>query len=135
MICLSFSKFSQTTLFRSLLVAAFICAAFVTTTVAQDDPETIRTETSLVQLNVGVVNKQGQKIINLSRNDFTVYEDGVKQTIQVFDPTEAPFSVVMLLDMSGSTVNFRQQVMASAVRFLDALNAEDRVAVVQFGGK
>lgn len=101
---------------------------------AQDD-DTLRTETTVVQLNVGVVNKQGRAILNLSRNDFSIFEDGVKQVIQSFEPTEAPFSLVMLLDMSGSTVNFRQQVQSSAIRFLDALKPEDRVAVVQFNGK
>ena len=89
----------------------------------------------MVQLNVGVVNKQGRAVTNLSRNDFSIFEDGVKQTIQSFEPTEAPFSLVMLLDMSGSTVNFRQQIQTSAIRFLDALEPEDRVAVVQFNGK
>ena len=41
----------------------------------------------------------------------------------------------MLLDMSGSTVNFRQQLTSSAIRFLDALKPGDRVAVVEFNGK
>jgi VWFA-related protein len=41
----------------------------------------------------------------------------------------------MLLDMSGSTLNFRQQIRMAALRFLDALDPEDRVAVVQFNGK
>jgi Ca-activated chloride channel family protein len=101
---------------------------------AQDD-DTLRTDTTVVQLNVGVVNKQGRAITTLSRNDFSVFEDGVKQSIQNFDPTEAPFSLVMLMDMSGSTVNFRQQVQTSAIRFLDALKPDDRVAVIQFNGK
>lgn len=100
---------------------------------AQED--VLTTETSLVQLNVGVVNKQGHPILNLSKNDFSIYEDGAKQAIQFFEPVEAPFSLVMLLDMSGSTVNFRQQVQTSAVRFLDVLKPDDRVAVVQFNGK
>src|SRR6266446_6820510 len=101
---------------------------------AQQD-DTVRTETSLVQLNVGVVNRQGQAMTSLSRNDFTIYEDGVKQPIQSFEPTEAPFSLVMLLDTSGSTINFRQQIEQAALRFLDALTPEDRVAVVEFNGK
>ena len=118
----------------SILTMAVLVLLTFSTARAQDD-EVIRTSTSLVQLNVGVVNHQGHAIVNLTRNDFTVYEDGVKQNIQVFDPTEAPFSLVMLLDMSGSTVNFRQQVATSAIRFLDALKPGDRVAVVEFNGK
>jgi VWFA-related protein len=59
----------------------------------------------------------------------------VKQTIQSFEPTEAPFSLVLLLDMSGSTVSFRQQLKLASQRFLDALAPDDRVAVIQFNAK
>jgi VWFA-related protein len=99
---------------------------------AQDVDDVIRTETSLIQLNIGVVDKQGRAITSLTRNDFTVYEDGVKQSIQHFEPVDAPFSLVLMLDMSGSTLNFRQQLKLASQRFLDALGPEDRVAVVQF---
>ncbi|HJT65711.1 MAG TPA: VWA domain-containing protein [Pyrinomonadaceae bacterium] len=106
-----------------------------TAATAQDVDEVIRTETSLVQLNVGVVDKQGRPVTSLTRNDFVIYEDGVKQPIQHFEPAEAPFSLVLLLDMSGSTLNFRQQLKLASQRFLDALAPEDRVAVVQFNAK
>jgi len=102
---------------------------------AQDPDEVITTNTSLVQLNVGVVDSQGRVITSLARNDFTVYEDGIKQPIINFEPTNAPFSLVMLMDMSGSTINFRPQLKQAAIRFLDALAPEDRVAVIQFNAK
>jgi VWFA-related protein len=102
---------------------------------AQQQDETIITDTSLVQLNVGVVDKQGNPVTTLSSNDFAIYEDGVRRPILHFEPTEAPFSLVLLLDMSGSTINFRQQIRTAATRFLDALSPEDRVAVVEFSGK
>ena len=101
----------------------------------QDVEDVISTSTSLVQLNIGVVDKQGHPITSLTRNDFTIYEDGVKQTIQRFEPVEAPFSLVILLDMSGSTINFRDQLKLATQRFLDALAPDDRVAVVQFDAK
>src|ERR1051325_5146088 len=100
---------------------------------AQDD--VLRTETALVQLNVGVVDRQGQAVTTLSQNDFVVYEDNVRRPIVAFEPTQAPFSLVMMLDMSGSTVTFRQQIQQAALRFLDALGPDDRVAVVSFNGK
>jgi len=46
-----------------------------------------------------------------------------------------PFSLVLLLDMSGSTINFRQQLKLASQRFLDALAPDDRVAVIQFNAK
>ena len=102
---------------------------------SQQQDDVITTDTSLVQLNVGVVNQRGDAVTTLTRNDFLVYEDGVRRPIAVFEPTQAPFSLVMMLDMSGSTVNFRQQIQSAALRFLDALAPDDRVAVVQFNGK
>jgi len=118
------------------LYQTFICAFFIFVALvparAQDPDDVIRTETSLIQLNIGVVDKQGRAITSLTREDFTVYEDGVKQSIQHFEPVDAPFSLVLMLDMSGSTINFRQQLKLASQRFLDALAPEDRVAVVQF---
>ena len=102
---------------------------------AQQEDEKIVTDTSLVQLNVGVVDKQGNAVTTLSSKDFAIYEDGVRRPILHFEPTEAPFSLVLLLDMSGSTVNFRQQIRAAALRFLDALSPDDRVSVIEFNGK
>ncbi len=102
---------------------------------AQQPEDIIRTETSLVQLNVGVVDRQGHPITTLSPGDFTVYEDGVRRQIVHFEPTETPFSLVLLLDMSGSTINFRQQIHLAAARFLDTLSPDDRVSVISFNGK
>lgn len=99
---------------------------------AQQDDETISVESSLVKLNVGVADRRGRPITDLTRGDFVVYEDGVRQTITAFEPTEAPFSLVLLLDVSGSTLKFRAQLKQSALRFIDALGPDDRVAVIQF---
>lgn len=119
----------QATLISVLTLGASVSAQ------EQDPEDVITVDTALVQLNVGVVDSRGQIIRSLSRNDFTVYENGIKQPILNFEPTEAPFSLVLLLDMSGSTVNFRPQLKQAVGRFLDALSPEDRVAVVQFNKK
>lgn len=113
-----------------------VCVGLPAMASAQQVPDdVVRTDVSLVQLNVGVVDRQGRAITSLSQNDFAVYEDGVKQQIRVFEPASAPFSLVLLLDMSGSTVNFRPQLKQAAWRFLDALSPDDRVAVIQFNAK
>ncbi|HAF14493.1 MAG TPA: hypothetical protein DCK99_12505 [Blastocatellia bacterium] len=122
-------------LFAAFLFPLLLIAGSALVVQAQDADEVVRTDVSLVQLNVGVVDQRGRAVTSLSRNDFTVYEDGVKQPILHFEPTDAPFSLVLLLDMSGSTVTFRQQLKQAAWRFLDALAPEDRVAVIQFNAK
>ena len=118
-------------LYQILSVALLIAFAVVPAS-AQDPDDIIRTETSLVQLNIGVVDRQGRAVTSLTKNDFVVYEDGVKQSIQLFEPVDAPFSLVLMLDTSGSTINFRQQLKLASQRFIDALAPDDRVAVIQF---
>lgn len=109
--------------------------SFLTISARAQDDEVIKVDTAIVRLNVGVVDRTGKPITSLSKEDFTVYEDGVKQPISRFEPTVAPFSVVMILDMSGSTLGFRQTIQQSALRFIDALAPDDRVAVIEFYDK
>ena len=98
-----------------------------------DDP--IIFDTTIVRLNVGVVDRTRRPITDLNKENFTLYEDGVKQEILSFAPTKSPFSLVMILDMSGSTTGFRDIIKLSAFNFIDALAPDDRVAVIEFYDK
>ncbi|HRI04387.1 MAG TPA: VWA domain-containing protein [Pyrinomonadaceae bacterium] len=121
----------------SLSKAIFLVTALlfgIISTQAQDD-DPIRVDSSIVRLNVGVVDPRGRPILSLNKDSFDLFEDGVKQQITRFEPSEAPFSVVIMLDMSGSTLGFRQVIKQSAVRFIDALSPNDRVAVIEFYDK
>lgn len=114
-------------LFLLLLLGSFGVHAQV------DDP--IKIDSAIVRVNIGVVDQRGRPITSLEKANFSVFEDGVKQEVSRFEYTTAPFSVVMMLDMSGSTKSFRQNIQLSAARFLDALGPDDRVAVVEFYSK
>jgi VWFA-related protein len=116
-----------------ILSIAFGLSLFVCDLSAQDDP--IRVDADVVRLNVGVADRQGRPVLNLQKDNFSVYEDGVKQDIAFFEPTVAPFSVVMMLDMSGSTTSFRQNISMAASRFIASLGPDDRVAVIEFYDK
>lgn len=118
---------------RSLILFLLIFTAGVGARGQVDDP--IKVDSAIVRVNVGVVDPRGRPIMNLGKGDFKVFEDGVEQEVVRFENTSAPFSVVMLLDMSGSTKSFRQNIKLSAARFLDALEPDDRVAVVEFYSK
>lgn len=101
----------------------------------QEQDDTVVVNSNLVILNVGVADRKGQPVTDLSPRDFNVYEDGVKQSIVSFEPAASPFSLVLLLDMSGSTLNFRKTLQQSALRFIDSLGPDDRVEVVAFNDK
>jgi VWFA-related protein len=115
------------------LFALVLCLlAAVPARAQQDDDEKVTVESNLIRLNVGVADTKGRAVTNLTRSDFSVFEDGVPQTILNFETTEQPFSLVLLLDMSGSTLSFRTQLKQAAMRFIDALSPADRVSVVSF---
>lgn len=117
-----------------IIAAAFITLFAALTGTAQDDPP-VSVDSAIVRLNVGVVDQRGRPITSLNAGSFSIFENGIKQDITRFETNTAPFSVVMLLDMSGSTKSFRQNIRLSAARFLDALAPEDRIAVVEFYSK
>lgn len=119
----------------SLLIVGSIALCLMAGTVSGQDDDVITVDSSIVRLNIGVVDQRGKPITDLSRDNFTVFEDGVRQKIVRFEPTVAPFSVVMILDMSGSTLGFRETIRQSAYRFIDALAPGDRVAVIEFYDK
>lgn len=120
---------------RMKLLALFLFIFTISSAVFAQVDDPIRIDSSVVKLNVGVVDQRGRPITNLNGSDFSIYEDGVKQEISSFEATTAPFSVVMLLDMSGSTLGFRQVIQQSAARFVDALSPNDRIAVIEFSDK
>ncbi len=117
-------------LFTSLLIVVGVASSIF----AQDD-DPIKVDTTIVHLNVGVVDRQGRPITNLTKNDFQIFENDTKQEILRFEPTVTPFSVVMMLDMSGSTLGFRQIMAQAASRFVESLAPDDRVAVIEFYDK
>ena len=90
----------------AILLGLLLFLSFASQANAQGPDDVVTTDVSLVQLNIGVVDPRGYAVTSLSRNDFAVYEDGVKQSILNFEPTDTPFSLVLLLDMSGSTTSF-----------------------------
>ena len=120
---------------RVFIFFLFLITGFFNVAAQNGDDEPLKIDSSIVRLNVGVADRKGRPITDLTRENFTILEDGVKQNIQRFEPVATPFSVVMILDMSGSTLGFRETIRQSAFRFIDALAPEDRVAVIEFYDK
>ncbi len=91
----------------------------------------------LVRMLVTVKDAAGQLVGSLNKSDFTVYDNGVKQDIAVFDrQTEQPLSVAMLVDTSASTGIELHYELDSVSRFLRVLlgegNPDDTVALYSF---
>ncbi|HEU5248986.1 MAG TPA: VWA domain-containing protein [Thermoanaerobaculia bacterium] len=79
-----------------------------------------------------VTDKSGRYVPGLTARNFTVLDDGVPRRIETFDATDSPLSAVLVLDVSGSMLYKIEEARRSAHAFVDALKAEDEVALLTF---
>jgi Ca-activated chloride channel family protein len=91
----------------------------------------LRTDVEEVVLNATVL--EGSRIVqDLKRDNFQVFEDGVKQNIISFQHTDLPVSIAMVVDNSGSMSRKRPAVNKSALDLIEASNPQDEAFVVNF---
>jgi VWFA-related protein len=75
---------------------------------------------------------ESRRILDVTREDLIVVEDGVPQTVEAFSEATSPVSIVLALDESGSMRRSAEGVKAAARTFVNALRKEDRLAVLRF---
>ena len=98
--------------------------------------DVIRVDSQLVTLNVSVVDRGTNRgLMGLGQSDFKLFEDGQEQRIVQFESSAAPFDMVLLIDLSGSTREVVKLIRAAALRFVDAARPSDRIAVITFAGE
>ena len=98
-----------------------------------DEPETVTIDADLVNLQVSVYSRErGHTVGPLQQKDFMVFENGVPEEISFFAAASAPFDLVLMLDLSGSTSDKLDLVRQSARRFVEAARPVDRISVVTF---
>jgi len=97
--------------------------------------EVLRISANLVSVPVSVIDRQGKYVVDLQQKDFRIYEDGVEQLITHFSNIDQRFSVVLLMDTSGSTASFLGQMKGAAKSFVEQLRPLDTVQPVYFHGE
>jgi Ca-activated chloride channel homolog len=139
---------------RSMLTPKTLCSNLVllflllhhSFAAAQDEPtkvekseaqgEVLRVDTDLVSVEVAVTSRAGTRnAAGLKAEDFVIYEDGVRQKVSNFSATDVPFNLVLLIDTSGSAREEVDLMRKAALRFLDELRPQDRVALIEFNDK
>lgn len=95
----------------------------------------ISREVDLVVLPVTVRNREGQFVSGLEQSNFSVYENGQPQTITDFRSEDAPVSVGLVVDHSGSMVAKSREVIEGALAFVEESNPQDEEFIVNFADK
>ena len=122
------------TVSKKLSIAAvallFIILGYQNLIYAQDD--LIRIDSNLVTVPVTVLDRDGRYATNLKKENFQVFEDGVEQETAFFETTEQPFTVLLLLDTSGSMSNNMAELANTASIFVKQLRPDDQLLAASF---
>lgn len=91
-----------------------------------------RANTRLVVLHATVTDRKGKLLSNLTENQFKVYENGKLQQIKIFRHEDAPISLGLIIDDSGSMASKRSRVEAASLAMVRESNPQDEVFIVNF---
>lgn len=96
------------------------------------DEPIIRAQTNLVTLTVTVTDPAGRFVTGLEQDHFEVFDNKVLQKIEFFSDEDAPVSVGIIFDLSGSMRGRIHRAQEALRKFLDACHEEDEFFLVGF---
>ncbi len=96
---------------------------------------TLSTSTNLVNVDVMVVDNNGNPIQNLGKKNFQLADDGVPQAVTNFGTGEAPMTICMLIQFNNGTWQYLYLALQYSYQFLQVIQPKDWVAVVAFDMK
>jgi len=98
------------------------------------ESDTLRVASTLVNVDVGVLSKDGMFIPGLKQENFRVLEDGVPQTITNFTQTQAPITAVILAEFANNDYfySFEYDSVVASATFASGLKKDDWIALVTF---
>jgi Ca-activated chloride channel family protein len=116
------------------LLAALFTVAVASVSVAAQDGFRFRSGVELVNVTATVTDESGRFVSDLNKDDFTIYDDGVKQEVAYFSNDRVPVSLGILLDTSGSMDGSKMAYARAAInRFVtDLLGPEDELFFMEF---
>src|SRR5262249_31913863 len=103
-------------IFKSVAITALIVGSALPhqTESTEKASRDLKVDVQLVQLPVAVIDRDGRTVRGLNKENFDVFEDGIKQEITFFKQEDIAVSVGLVIDNSASMHNKRQRVNAAA---------------------
>src|SRR5579859_7622373 len=89
-------------------------------------------EAKEVVLHATVLDERNHLIMNLTKPDFTVYENDKPQQVKLFRQEDFPVAMGIVIDNSGSMREKRDEVNKAAINLVRSSNPDDQVFVVNF---
>ena len=100
------------------------------------EPQSVlRSDSSLVMIPTHVTTATGSPVTSLGKDNFRLMEDNVEQQIALFDQDDAPVSIGLLFDISGSMKDKMKKAGEAVTAFFKTANAEDEFFLVEFSDR
>ena len=120
---------------RGLVILASLIT-IVATFVAQEIPtQNLKVDVDLVLVNATVTDAQDRYVVGLEKENFHVWEDKIEQPVEYFSTENAPISVGLIFDASGSMQPMLKYAQQAALAFLETADKNDEYFLVEFNDK
>jgi Ca-activated chloride channel homolog len=126
--------------FRGVFLAALAAAAAFPFLARAQQPQapgstTFKTGIDVVSMNVTVTDQTSRYITDLTDKEFDIYEDGVKQDLTLFNRTNLPVSLCLLIDTSSSMEDRMTTAQDAAIGFVRKLRPTDLGEILGFDSR
>lgn len=106
------------------------------TSSTSDTPNySLRVETTLVLIPVSVTDASNRFVLGLDKDNFGVFENGVQQKVTNLSGEDAPLSVGLLIDTSGSMGAKLNISRHAASQFLETMHPQDEAFIIEFSDR
>ncbi len=97
--------------------------------------EIIKVDVEMALINVTVTDPTGRMVTGLDKEHFLLKEDNKLQAIEQFGAEEAPLSLAVVFDASGSMGYKMTKAREAVAQFFKTINPEDEFFLVQFNNR
>ncbi|HVU48254.1 MAG TPA: VWA domain-containing protein [Terracidiphilus sp.] len=95
----------------------------------------IRMDVDLVLVPVTITDPMNRLVTGLEKNDFQVYENNGEQSISSFASEDAPVSIGIIFDLSGSMSSKLVRAKQAILQFIKTANPQDEFFVIGFNDR
>jgi len=118
-----------------VIVAFLVTAMFARSLKGQDAPHFRGASSELVVLSATVLDKDGGFLEGIDRERFAIYDEGKRQSIELFSHEDTPVSVGLIIDNSGSMRPKMGEVVAATLAFAKSSHPEDELFTLAFNDR
>jgi len=117
------------------LPLVLLAAAFAAPLAIEAQQPAFRSAIDVVSMNVTVIDSTNRYITDLTEKDFEIYEDGVKQEMTLFNRSNLPVALSLLIDTSSSMEDRMAAAQDAAIGFVRKLRPSDLGEVIGFDSR